>query len=146
MEACSCNGVPAYVGGNDGPTGGNRRRRAVTADADPNSTLEASWEALNVKKFDLAFAVDPLFHKTSAQFDAGGASGASAAALGLTPWFSVPLTFDLSGCSAAQTYRGGATEPGVSRLSVFPSKTWWQEHRCRSPWCTRLPLGSYTGC
>ena len=30
-----------------------------------------------MKKFDLAFAVDPLFHKTSAQFDAGGASGAA---------------------------------------------------------------------
>jgi len=54
--------------------GGGRRRRAA-ADADPNSTLESSFEALNVKKFDLAFAVDPLFHKTSAQFDEGGASG-----------------------------------------------------------------------
>ncbi len=28
-----------------------------------------------MKKFDLAFAVDPLFHKTSAQFDEGGAHG-----------------------------------------------------------------------
>ena len=42
---------------------------------DPSATLEASFEALNVKKFDLAFAVDPLFHKTSALFDAGGARG-----------------------------------------------------------------------
>jgi len=40
------------------------------------ATLESSLEALNVKKFDLAFAVDPLFHKTSAQFDEGGARGA----------------------------------------------------------------------
>ncbi len=32
-------------------------------------------ENLNVKKFDLTFAVDPLFHKTSAQFDEGGAKG-----------------------------------------------------------------------
>ncbi len=39
------------------------------------ATLESSLEALNVKKFDLAFAVDPLFHKTSAQFDEGGARG-----------------------------------------------------------------------
>ena len=44
-------------------------------DVNPSSTLEASFDALNVKKFDLAFAVDPLFHKTSAQFDEGGARG-----------------------------------------------------------------------
>lgn len=60
----------------EGGAAGGRRRRGPAAQTDPSSTLEASWEALNVKKFDLAFAVDPLFHKTSAQFDAGGASGA----------------------------------------------------------------------
>ncbi|CAL5342383.1 unnamed protein product [Camellia sinensis] len=41
----------------------------------PLSTLESSFEALNVKKFDVAFAVDPLYHQTSAQFDEGGAKG-----------------------------------------------------------------------
>ncbi|OVA03419.1 Condensin complex subunit 2/barren [Macleaya cordata] len=41
----------------------------------PISTLESSFEALNVKKFDVAFAVDPLYHQTSAQFDEGGAKG-----------------------------------------------------------------------
>ncbi|XP_052178447.1 condensin complex subunit 2 isoform X2 [Diospyros lotus] len=41
----------------------------------PLSTLESSFEALNVKKFDVAFAVDPLYHQTSAQFDEGGARG-----------------------------------------------------------------------
>ncbi|XP_010543005.1 PREDICTED: condensin complex subunit 2 isoform X2 [Tarenaya hassleriana] len=41
----------------------------------PLSTLEPSFEALNVKKFDVAFAVDPLYHQTSAQFDEGGAKG-----------------------------------------------------------------------
>ena len=46
-------------------------------DVNPSSTLEASFEALNVKKFDLGFNVDPLFHKTSAQFDEGGARGES---------------------------------------------------------------------
>ena len=50
------------------------RRRQPAHDANPSATLE-EWEALNVKKFDLAFAVDPLFHKTSAQFDEGGARG-----------------------------------------------------------------------
>ncbi|CAI0550863.1 unnamed protein product [Linum tenue] len=38
----------------------------------PLSTLESSFEALNVKKFDAAFAVDPIYHQTSAQFDEGG--------------------------------------------------------------------------
>jgi hypothetical protein len=38
-------------------------------------------EALNVKKFDLAFTVDPLFHKTSAQFDEGGARGEAHASM-----------------------------------------------------------------
>ncbi|XVF03803.1 hypothetical protein REPUB_Repub05bG0024400 [Reevesia pubescens] len=41
----------------------------------PISTLEYSFEALNVKKFDVAFAVDPLYHQTSSQFDEGGAKG-----------------------------------------------------------------------
>ncbi|KAH9298186.1 hypothetical protein KI387_029868, partial [Taxus chinensis] len=38
-------------------------------------SLEPSFEALNVKKFDVAFTVDPLYHHTSAQFDEGGAKG-----------------------------------------------------------------------
>ena len=59
--------------GADGKAGGRRRK---AANADPSSTLAATWEELNAKKFDLAFAVDPLFHKTSAQFDEGGARGA----------------------------------------------------------------------
>ncbi|GAQ79827.1 Chromosome condensation complex Condensin subunit H [Klebsormidium nitens] len=40
-----------------------------------SATLEPTLEALNLKKFDTAFAVDPLFHQTSAQFDEGGAKG-----------------------------------------------------------------------
>ncbi|CAJ1956276.1 unnamed protein product [Sphenostylis stenocarpa] len=39
------------------------------------STLESSFEVLNVKRFEVAFAVDPLYHQTSAQFDEGGAKG-----------------------------------------------------------------------
>nr|PNR50721.1 hypothetical protein PHYPA_009907 [Physcomitrium patens] len=40
-----------------------------------SSTLEASFDSLNVKQIDLAFAVDPLFQQTSALFDEGGAKG-----------------------------------------------------------------------
>ena len=57
---------------------GPRRRRGGSDEAVyPSATLEANVENLNVKKFDLTFAVDPLFHKTSAQFDEGGAKGLS---------------------------------------------------------------------
>lgn len=49
----------------------------------PSATLESSFEALNVKKFDLTFAMDPLFRRTSAQFDEGGAKGENSSHLGL---------------------------------------------------------------
>lgn len=32
-------------------------------------------DSLNVKEYDLEFAVDPLFRKMSAEFDEGGANG-----------------------------------------------------------------------
>ena len=57
------------VGENASPSKRKRRNQ----DLNPEATLEPTLEALNIKKFDLAFAVDPLFHKTSAQFDEGGA-------------------------------------------------------------------------
>jgi hypothetical protein len=41
----------------------------------PEATLEPNIENLNLKKFDLAFDIDPLFQKTSAKFDEGGAHG-----------------------------------------------------------------------
>lgn len=41
----------------------------------PSATLEPSFDAINMKSVDLAFTVDPLFQKTSAQFDEGGARG-----------------------------------------------------------------------
>jgi hypothetical protein len=39
------------------------------------NTLEPNVEALNAKKIDLEFLIDPLFRKTSAAFDEGGAKG-----------------------------------------------------------------------
>ena len=49
--------------------------RVVKGSSSPSSTLEASFDSLNVKKLDLTFAMDPLFRRTSAQFDEGGARG-----------------------------------------------------------------------
>ena len=62
-------------GGVDGETASPSKRKRRGGDLNPDATLESNLDALNVKKFDLAFAVDPLFHKTSAQFDEGGAGG-----------------------------------------------------------------------
>ncbi|KAL5735868.1 hypothetical protein ACOSQ2_030656 [Xanthoceras sorbifolium] len=63
-----CNNVD---NGQDGGYSKKESERKIS----PLSTLESSFEALNVKKFDVAFAVDPLYHQTSAQFDEGGAKG-----------------------------------------------------------------------
>ncbi|KAF8414131.1 hypothetical protein HHK36_002130 [Tetracentron sinense] len=52
-----------------------RSKKELEKKMSPLSTLESSFEALNVKKFDAAFVVDPLYHQTSAQFDEGGAKG-----------------------------------------------------------------------
>ena len=78
MTCSGANAVGETEGGEDVDSeSGPKRRRGTAADqtADPSATLEANVENLNVKKFDLTFAVDPLFHKTSAQFDEGGAKG-----------------------------------------------------------------------
>ncbi|KAI3849057.1 hypothetical protein MKX03_011500 [Papaver bracteatum] len=52
-----------------------RAKKDTDKKMSPISTLESSFESLNVKKFDAAFAVDPLYHQTSAQFDEGGGKG-----------------------------------------------------------------------
>ncbi|CAJ2660276.1 unnamed protein product [Trifolium pratense] len=50
-------------------------KKGIIKKLSPLSTLESSFEVLNVKKFDVAFAVDPLYRQTSAKFDEGGAKG-----------------------------------------------------------------------
>ena len=52
------------------PKKGKRSREAAAA-----VTLEPNFDSLNAKSLDAAFTVDPLFHKTSAMFDEGGAKG-----------------------------------------------------------------------
>ncbi len=39
------------------------------------STLEKNISNINTTKYDLEFEIDPLFQKTSAKFDEGGAKG-----------------------------------------------------------------------
>ncbi|KAG2215990.1 hypothetical protein INT46_007050 [Mucor plumbeus] len=60
-------------GDDDTRHGGERRVRRKTIRSD--TTLLKDFSSLAVKKFDLDFSVDPLFKKTSADFDEGGARG-----------------------------------------------------------------------
>jgi condensin complex subunit 2 len=60
----------------DNPDGGdpsNQRKRAKAHR--PESTLAKSAAQLKSKKLELEFSVDPLFKKTCADFDEGGAQG-----------------------------------------------------------------------
>eukprot|EP00850_Spirogloea_muscicola_P018375 SM000168S02574 [mRNA] locus=s168:81286:85109:+ [translate_table: standard] len=74
--------APEEAGDGDGDGNGSgedddesgAKRKVSKKLACPSATLDLP-EALNVKKYDLAFSVDPLFHQTQAQFDEGGARG-----------------------------------------------------------------------
>ena len=61
--------------GADGEKKPKRRARKVAEGDALTAHLEPNDAALNVKKLEMAFAVDPLFHRTSAKFDEGGAKG-----------------------------------------------------------------------
>ncbi|XP_012572622.1 condensin complex subunit 2-like isoform X1 [Cicer arietinum] len=63
--------------------GREESKKGITKKLSPLSTLESSFEVLNVKKFDVAFAVDPLYRQTSAKFDEGGAKGLLMNSLGV---------------------------------------------------------------
>ncbi|KAI0766563.1 barren [Trametes elegans] len=85
--------------GSDNPDGAdpsqNQRKRKAYR---PESTLAKSAAQLRSKKLDLEFTVDPLFRKTCADFDEGGAQGLLMNHLGLTvtPDGSLRVVFDAS--------------------------------------------------
>ncbi|KAF9157651.1 hypothetical protein DFQ26_008520 [Actinomortierella ambigua] len=60
-------------GGDDENDETDKPRRKRTTHRD--NTLAKDFESLSLEKFNLEFAVDPLFKKTSADFDEGGARG-----------------------------------------------------------------------
>ncbi|KAM0939546.1 putative condensin complex subunit 2/barren [Dioscorea sansibarensis] len=68
---------------NEADQGDGPSKKELDKKLSPLSTLESSFDALNVKKFDVAFTVDPLYHQTSAQFDEGGAKGLLLSNLGV---------------------------------------------------------------
>ena len=71
----SANAAADGEGAEGDPVARSRPAKEPKHNTSPSATLESSLEALNVKKFDLTFAMDPLFRRTSAQFDEGGAKG-----------------------------------------------------------------------
>ncbi|KUI65979.1 Condensin complex subunit 2 [Cytospora mali] len=55
--------------------GNVRKKPKRKAQRSSEATLAPSFASLQLKKFELEFAVDPLFKKASADFDEGGAKG-----------------------------------------------------------------------
>lgn len=91
--------------------GENDEKKEQGRKLSPLSTLESSFAAINVKKFDVAFVVDPLYHQTSAQFDEGGAKGLLLNNLGV--YGNCQVLFDSSevpGKSSAPVAQDGGAE------------------------------------
>jgi condensin complex subunit 2 len=61
--------------GSDNPDSGDTQQTKRTRTHRQESTLAKNAAQLRSKKLDLEFNVDPLFKKTSADFDEGGAQG-----------------------------------------------------------------------
>lgn len=76
------------------PSQGQRKRKTHRAE----STLAKSAAQLRNKKLDLEFSVDPLFRKTCADFDEGGAQGLlmNHLSLGVGSEGSLRVVFDAS--------------------------------------------------
>ncbi|KAK3261735.1 hypothetical protein CYMTET_29363 [Cymbomonas tetramitiformis] len=60
---------------NDGARAGELEQEGKSRKHREQASTLDSFESLNLKQIDPASVVDPLFHKTSAQFDEGGARG-----------------------------------------------------------------------
>ncbi|KAH8176100.1 condensin complex subunit 2 domain-containing protein [Sarocladium implicatum] len=54
---------------------GNVKKKPKKKSRSSEATLAPNFSSLQLKKFELEFAVDPLFKKASADFDEGGAKG-----------------------------------------------------------------------
>ena len=84
----------------DGEPGQSQRKRKAHR---PESTLAKNLTQLRSKKLDLEFIVDPLFRKTCADFDEGGAQGLlmSHLSLGEGPQGGLRVVFDASDAMGA---------------------------------------------
>ncbi|KZP01619.1 barren [Calocera viscosa TUFC12733] len=111
-------------GAGDGEEGvAKAKRRTHRTEA----TLAKSYAQLQVKKFDLEFTVDPLFKKTSADFDEGGAMGLLMNHLGVDG--SLRIVFDASDCKLEEDdveeelseMKGAEVDLSSLRAKYFPS-------------------------
>ena len=107
--------------GGPGDANARRGRRGKGAAAsDPASTL-APREDITAPQFDLAFAVDPLFQRTAAQFDEGGAGGLLLAGLPLDR--GCCLAFD----STVVPDEGGGEGADAAVPTLGPPLAGWEE-------------------
>ncbi|GAC99668.1 condensin complex subunit 2 [Pseudozyma hubeiensis SY62] len=88
-------------------SGNSTRKRKRNKEA----TLAKTFGHIQIKKFELEFTVDPLFKKTSADFDEGGASGLLMNHLGVDS--SMAVIFDASDVAGV-----GSEEDMAKMLSV----------------------------
>lgn len=93
-------------GDEDGPGSSTRKRKR-----NKEATLAKTFGNIQIKKFELEFTVDPLFKKTSADFDEGGASGLLMNHLGVDS--SMAVIFDASDVAGV-----GGDEDMAKMLSV----------------------------
>jgi condensin complex subunit 2 len=98
----------------DGTGRSEKRKKARSAEA----TLAKSYAQLKVKKLDLEFTVDPLFKKTSADFDEGGAGGLlmNHLALGMGHEGSLCVVFDSSDVAGADVADDEDAQPEQEQL------------------------------
>jgi condensin complex subunit 2 len=91
--------------GEGGEGGGDGSQRTKKSRRGPATTLAKDAAQLRNKKPDLEFNVDPLFKKTCADFDEGGAQGLlmSHLALGVTEAGALRIVFDASDAQARAT-------------------------------------------
>jgi condensin complex subunit 2 len=87
---------------------GNEKPKKKKAVRSHEATLAPSFVALQLKKLELEFAVDPLFKKASAEFDEGGAKGLLLNHLSIDS--EGRIVFDSSDDTGDATVKGDQTE------------------------------------
>ena len=109
----------AGEGTEDGEAAAPKEKRVRRAKA-PTTNLESNMANLDLKKLEMSFDVDPLFHRTSAKFDEGGAKGLLLINLPVRP--GCQLSFDSSEARGKQAERAPppARVPLATLLELLP--------------------------
>lgn len=98
----------------DGMSSGPNGKRKKSKKDKKEATLAKNFNAIATKKLDLEFTVDPLFKKTSADFDEGGAGGLLMNHLGVDS--KVRVVFDAGdGAAVAEDKEADEREKGMDQ-------------------------------